>query len=79
MYWLGPAIWSFAFGLYARRAILFANLVPIVGGTGTKSLYSRSPKPYTLYPKPPSSQASFPSSEALVRNLFTLVALNPKP
>lgn len=33
MYWLGPAIWSFAFGLYARRAILFANLVPIVGGT----------------------------------------------
>lgn len=33
MYWLGPAIWSFAFGLYGRRKILFANLIPIIGGT----------------------------------------------
>jgi len=33
MYFLGPAIWSFGFGLYGRRKLLGANLVPILGGT----------------------------------------------
>lgn len=43
MYWLGPAIWSFSFGLFARRQILFANLVPIVGGTGDSPLPAARP------------------------------------
>lgn len=33
MYFLAPAIWSFAFGLYNRRKTLFPNWLPILGGS----------------------------------------------
>ncbi|EKX46332.1 hypothetical protein GUITHDRAFT_138411 [Guillardia theta CCMP2712] len=33
MYFLAPAIWSFAFGLYGRRKTLFPNWLPIIGGS----------------------------------------------
>ena len=38
MFWLEPSIISFAFGLYARRKLLFANFVPIMAGTFISTL-----------------------------------------
>jgi putative effector of murein hydrolase len=38
LFWLEPSIITFAFGLYARRKLLFENALPILGGAATSTL-----------------------------------------
>lgn len=38
LFWLEPSIITFAFGLYARRQLLFENALPILAGAATSTV-----------------------------------------